>query len=236
MTENQRFRGLAVAVLMGAAAVISFGTASSASAAPPAPIDDSIPVTDPRAYLPENVERLTMFGTDYCVPRLSSMRLHQPKDGRQSNGGSVTVDVLTLTSTGPFFFPKRSEKVDYTRHIVIDVTPSSPDWGFNGVFKLHTGKLPGEVDDGEWLSLDGVKSLLAEARRNPAGPFQIHFLMRVENKTAFVYWHRGGQLRALYEVAPGIVGSVTLAETYVDRLPLLIQVASNVFRPCANAR
>ena len=64
-------------------------------------LDDSTPVTDPKAYSPEYVERFTMLGTEYCVPRIASLRLHKPKDGSPSHGASAALDAVTLTNSNP---------------------------------------------------------------------------------------------------------------------------------------
>ncbi|MPZ33727.1 MAG: hypothetical protein GEV13_22515 [Rhodospirillales bacterium] len=118
------------------------------------------------------------------------------------------------------------------RRLLISATPSRADWGFPGVFKLRTGKELTEVTDGDLSTIDEIAAAIRLDRERGYTKMERQFLLRTNRNIVLVVWRPIGQLQVLYPIADGIVGSLTVIDPYLDRLPLLIKVAQNFWQPC----
>jgi hypothetical protein len=173
-----------------------------------------------------------MLGVDYCVPRIASLEVHKPQDGSSSNGGNAALDAETLANSNPPPWRKGEENPLWARRIIVQVTSSRQDWGFPGLFKAWTGKDLTDVAQSDLSTIEDVRSAVEAVRQGTALRGDRDFLLRVDGRLSHVRWRPGGAFEARYSVGEGVIGRVTVREKHMDRLPLLIEVASKFFRPC----
>lgn len=188
---------------------------------------DTMPVTDPTMYRPQNVRRMRLLDTDYCAPRISSLVVYQTGTDKQPRGAQAHLDPKTLANFDNAPWRKGKPNPNWGHGMTVGITPSNPDWGFPGVFRLRTGISLQEIKEGDFSTLDAIRKSISEVDAKDR-----QFVVRLNEEVALVQWRSTGTLRITYAVAKGITGTLHLPAGFLGQLPALQEVALRFFRPC----
>ena len=188
---------------------------------------DTMPVTASEMYQPENVRRIRLLDTDYCAPRIGSLVVYQTKTDNHPRGAQANLDPKTLANFDNAPWRKGKPNPNWGHGMTVGITPSNPDWGFPGVFKLRTGISLQEIKESDFSTLDAIRKSISEVDAKDR-----QFMIRLNGEVALVQWRSTGTLRISYAVAKGITGTLHLPAGYLEQLPALQEVALHFFRPC----
>lgn len=195
---------------------------------------DGIPVTDPKFYRAENVQRIRLLESEYCAPRISSLVVFQTLTDDRPRGAEAVLDPLTLTNFDNFVWRNGKQNPNWGRGMIVGVTPSRAEWGFPGVFKLRTGKALHEVTAKDLSTLDEVrKSMSDEPERQPGSRVLIRaFIVEFDGTPVLLEWQTNGVIHLIYAITDGITGHAQLPAVHLDNIVHLQKVARHLFRPC----